>query len=488
MNWLQKIVNSVPVPVYNPFQSKGGKPVDALVRTGGGSNSEKKNANNLIFPNAPDRTAKDLEYWRESLRQAESPFFPYRTNMQMLFNDTILNEHVRACMLRRRNMTLLRDFEIRDANGKRLEKWTEYFKNPWFSQKVLPFILDAKFYGYSLISLGDIKNGMFIDPSIVRRTHVSPERMEVMPFLNNPTGYKFNESPYHDWHLWVATPSEDGVSTCGMGLLYTIARSEIYLRANTAWNADFVQMFGMPIRELKTNKTEEAERKEAAQALDAMGSNAWILTDMMSDELVIHTSSAQGNGYKSYNDFDHRQIGNISKVLLGHEDAISSVPGKMGASQLVTSGTKTNDGDAATPVAKAMRDIQTEDANFIEPMVNYGLIPKMQTLGIKVPKGAYIHFLNDAEEREIAAMEADKNQKIATLALTMAQGGLKMDGGQFTQLTGIKCTEVDINPDNNVMKDPKEQAKGGDPLKQESMKRTDKPKKTNNLAKTNGKV
>ena len=478
MNFLQKIVNAIPVPVFNPFQSKGGKPTDALVRSGGGSDNPKHNTNNLIFPSAPDRTAKDLEAWRDSLRQTENPFFPYRTQMQMLFNDTILNDHVRSCMLRRRNMTMLRDFEVQTADGKNIPKWTEYFHKPWFSQKVLQFILDARFYGYSLIALGDIKKGEFVNPSIVRRTHISPERLEVMPFLNNPTGYKFDEAPYKDWHLWVPTVSEDGVTSCGMGLLYPVARLEIFLRSNTSWNADFVQIFGMPILEMKTNKTEEAERKMALEAIQSLASNGCLVSDAMGDELVVHATASQGNGYKSYNDFDKRLIGGVSKLILGHEDAISSVPGKLGASQLVNSGSKTNDGDAATPVAKAMRDIQTEDANFIEPVVTYALFEQMRNLGIRVPQGAKFVFLNDAEEREIQALEADKNQKIATLALTMAQGGLKMDEAYFEKMTGVGCTAIEIQPDNNVTKGVKDQAAGKGALKDEGKKRKDKPKHT----------
>ena len=493
---IEKIKNTF-IPSYNPFQqTTGGKArsSDALVRTGGGSDNPKHNANNLIFPSAPDRTAKDVGSWREALQQAESPFFPYRTAMQMLYNDTILNEQVRACMLRRRNLTMLRDFVVKAPDGTELKEWTEYFKRPWFSQKVLSYIIDAKFYGYSLIALGDIKDGIFVNPSIVRRPSVSPDRMQVMPFYNNPSGYYFNEAPYKDWHLWVPTISEDGVSTCGYGILYPIAKTEIYLRGGMAMYADFVAIYGQPIRELKTSKTEESERQEALRGLEDMGSNPVVVTDPMTDELIIHSAGNSGNGYKSYNDFIRTLNQTISKVLLGHEDAISSVPGKLGASELVTSGSKTNDGDASTPVAKALRDIQSEDANFIEPYIRYELIPKMLKLGInkyhgeKLMEGAYLEFLNDAEDRVIKAMEADKNQKIATLALTMVQGGMKMDETYFTDQTGVPCTAIPIgdvaNNQLGSVNDKSEHLKTGEALKDKNMERTNSPKKiVNKLSK-----
>lgn len=95
-----------------------------------------------------------------------------------------------------------------------------------------------------------------------------------------------------------------------------------------------------------------------------------------------------------------------------------------------------------------------------------------------MPLGLKLVFLNDAEEREVENEEALTNQSIATLALTMAQGGLKMSAAYFKKHTGVDCTEVDIMPDKNVTKDTKDQAKGKGPLKDDSKKRKDKPKKT----------
>lgn len=118
------------------------------------------------------------------------------------------------------------------------------------------------------------------------------------------------------------------------------------------------------------------------------------------------------------------------------------------------------------------------DGNFVTNVVNETLIPKLQALGVSIPDGHRIHFLNDTEERAIAAQEADKNQKIGTLALTFAQAGLKMSKEYAENATGIEFTDIEIIPDKNVLQDPKEQAAGKGPLKDESKKRTDKPKHT----------
>jgi len=462
------------------IRGKGGNQTgNFMVTSAGGSNSANKNINNTIFPNNPNRTAQDMETWRDVLKLAEQAVLPMRHTMQFMFEDTVLNDHVNACMTRRKELTTLRKFVIRSKKTEECYKdVTELFKKSWFTQVVLPAIIDARAYGYNLVSLGDVKDGVFVDPVIIKRTHVSPDRKTVAMFVGSPVGTSWEEGGRAKWHLWIPTPSTNAFSTCGYGYLYPVARLEILGKINWAFNAQYVQMFAQPIRELKTNKTEGFEREEAQKDLEAMGSCAYLITDPM-DTFTLHNGSSNGNGYKSYNDLRTAVHGGISKIILGHEDAISSVPGKLGASQLVNSGSKTNDGDAATPVAKALRDRQTDDGQFVEDLINDKLLGQMREIGFVIPDDAEFLFLNDAEEREVQALVTDKNQKVATLALTMMQGGLKMDESYFTEMTGVPCTTVDIAPPTDVTKDKGEQAKGKDPLKDESKKREDKPKKTN---------
>src|SRR5579872_5550218 len=49
------------------------------------------------------RIRQDIQSWRRAITQAEEFFFPYRTEMQRIYMDTVLNEHVAACMKRRKN-------------------------------------------------------------------------------------------------------------------------------------------------------------------------------------------------------------------------------------------------------------------------------------------------------------------------------------------------------------------------------------------------
>jgi hypothetical protein len=450
----------------------------AFIRTGGGSDKPSRNLSNVIFPTSFQQARIDLETWRNAKARAELAGWPFRDEMQKMYVKTMLNAHVLAAVTRRKELTMLRDFELRNANGEKDKRWTEYFERAWFKQTTLDLILDAIYYGYTLISIGEIDDNIPSEIVSVKRWNISPERKIVAIFESSPGGYSWEDQPYADWHLWIPTLQRNGINGCGYGLLYEVAALEILQRNNVQYNTDFIEMFAQPYRHLKTMDTDEKEMAEKERHMRDMGHNGYLITGL-NDELSFLNDGSRGNGYKAYNDFDHRVKSDISKIIGGHANFIDSTTEPLaGGSQNSGGGDATRDTMGKTQVERAMMNKRMVDGDFATNVVNEQLIPKLRRLGVPIPQGMHIKFLNDSEERAIAAQEADKNQKWATLALTMAQGGLKMDGEFFTKMTGVPCSEIEVMPDKNVLTDPKEQAAGAGPLKNESMKREDKPKRT----------
>jgi hypothetical protein len=414
----------------------------------------KRNLSYSIAPVQFERIRNDIKSWRDGATEAELPFYPHRVKMQRLFQDTILNGHVLSCLERRYDLTTLRDFKICDDKGNESPELKKYFRNitsspagqqintaAWFDD-FMKFALEAKPFGYTLITLGDIINDAFPDLSIIKRQNVSPDRLQVAPYVYSLSGENFLEEPYSDWHIWVPTPTDIGVSKCGYGLLYVIAYYEILLRNNVGYNADFIEVFGQPIRKGKTTKTNEDERGAFENALRTMGSSAYILLDDGQDEVELVESQNAGTGWQSYDNFEQRLEKKISKILLGHADALDSVPGKLGA----------GNGDD-NPVTKALRDKQVKDGIFVQNIVNCKLIPLMRKHGFPIPLNYHFEFKNDGEQEEFRRREDESNLKTADIAVKMKNAGLQMDAKYFTERTGIPATPV-VEP---VPVDPKEE-------------------------------
>jgi len=400
---------------------------------------KKNNLANTIIPLRLERIMQDTLSWRDAQEEAERAYFPFRVRMQQLFIDVILDGHVKACKERRTDMTLLRDWHIVNKNGVENEAVQELLNKEWF-QRFIKHSLDAIFYGYSLIELGDVKDNEFPSLKVVKRWNVSPDRFVISNVPYNPTGTDFTDKKFVDWYPYISTENEIGTSPCGYGLLYEVGLYQIFLRHITGQNANFLELFGQPIRVGRTNKIEETERAEFAKALSDMGSAGWILMDSVDDTIDLIESKAIGNGYQAFANFEKRLQQNISKIILGHADALDSVPGKLGSSQ-----------GEESPVYQAMEDKKTKDGLFITNIVNNILLPRLRKLGFDIPQDVRFEFKNNSEVFE-------NNNRLADLAIKINQAGLQIDSEYFEQETGIKLADTTAmtEPSENLSQPEKE--------------------------------
>lgn len=402
----------------------------------GGSDNPNKNMNSRQIPISPSRIRQDPQGWREGIIESERSILPFRVKMQEIYRDTLDGDaHVNACVQKRRNLTLLRQFALVDKDGNIDDEWTKYINKKWFKD-FISYVLDAKFFGYSLISLGNITSNDLKELTIVRRDNISPERKQVCSFPYDPAGPSWEDADAAPWHIWVSTPNEHGTTSCGFGLFYPISLLSILNRNSTGFNADYMEMFAAPYRALFLEDiSNEIERGRAEGAMANQGNMGYGVFGKNDKLEVLNTSG--GNGYKSYADFETRNEKKQSKVLLGHSDAIDSTPGKLGAG----SGGGKNGGDHS-PAVQAMLEIQQADGEFIEPIVNEELLTRLRYHGIMIPDDLTFCFLNGEEETLIVAEQNEQNKIITASVKDLIGSNIKVDPVWFEQRTGIKVNET----------------------------------------------
>ena len=399
----------------------GGQPLPAQI---------KHNLSNYIAPVQLLRLKHDVRMWRDAVNEAELAYYPQRIKMQRMFLDTALNGHVKACTLKRKRLTTLRKFELRDASDKRIDLATKAIENSEWFLKYINYTLDAIFYGYSLIALGDIIDNDLPNLNIVRRWNVSPDRYNVTAYDYAIVGQDFRADDVKNWHVYVTTPSETGTSACGYGLFYNVAIYEIFCRNVLGYNGDFVERFSMPYVHAKTTKSDETERGELEATVANMGANGYAITDP-TDEIEFLEAALAGTGWNGYDNLEKRCEQKISKLILGHSDALDSTSGKLGADQ----------GGDESPVQKALSEIQIEDGRMIERVTNMLLFPKLNAIG-QMPKGIKFVFLNDDEAQETIERDNLNAQGLANVAVAMKNAGLSMAPEYFTEKTGVPCEAV----------------------------------------------
>src|SRR5674476_1668323 len=136
-----------------------------------------------IVPIQTPRIVQDAQSRKDAIAEAERAYWPYRYKLQQMYLNTTDNLHIASCMERRKDLTMLRKFEIRNAAGEIDDITSLIFcenKNDnlvpkmWFG-KFISHALDSLFYGYTLIYLNDVVDGSFPRLEVVKRWNVSPD-------------------------------------------------------------------------------------------------------------------------------------------------------------------------------------------------------------------------------------------------------------------------------------------------------------------------
>ena len=391
-----------------------------------GQSQTNHNPNNGIARIQVDRVKQDIGTWRTALRERERVWFPQSFKLQQLYADTVLNGHVQACIARRQNLVLQKDFEVINSDTKQVdEKLTKLIQKDWMA-KVIKSILDAQLYGYSLIAWDYFENFELKDLRIIRRENISPDRKIVQPFFYSVSGKSWEDEEWKDWMLYTSTFNEYGKSESGYGLLYNVAYYEIFLRNNMGYNADFIEKFIMPFVVAKTMKTTEDEREEMFSMLQNLASSNSALIDP-NDEIEFIESKNTGTSFQSFDNFEVRCEKKISKILLGHADAIDSTSGQLGS----------ND-----EALIAMREIENSQISFVENEINKNLFPKLRNLGFIIPENLSFKFRNDKQAQEAKEEEEEINQKTVQIVKTLFDAGIEVDPKWITERTKIPVSKI----------------------------------------------
>lgn len=378
------------------------------------------------------RIRQDVLSWRKAMQEAEQSYFPHRVKMMQMFYDTINNGDVYSILEKRKNLTMLKNYKIVDSKGNDIEKTTELFTDKvWFSN-FISYALDAQFFGYSLIQLGDLVEDEFPKCQIVKRHNVSPDRHNVTSVIYSLSGQNFLDADIRDWYVWCSTPNRIGTAECGFGLLYVVALYEIFLRNTLGYNGDFVELFAQPYRVAKSSKKEGPEYDMLEMAMRNMGATNYAIIDPQ-DEIEFIESKLGGTGFKAYESFDERNKKIISKIILGHEDAISATAGKLGSGD-----------NEESDIQQALEDVERIDSKYIKSIINSQLIPKMRKLGVNIPIDAKFEWVNDKEKQEEREREDEINGKLATVVKTLFDAGFEVDENYIIERSLIPIKKKEI--------------------------------------------
>lgn len=309
-------------------------------------------------------TKKDIGDWRQAWQVAINVDNPNRIRLYDIYRDCLVDLHLQGCIGQRKGMTLKEDFHLVGKNGKEDEEATKLLRQEWFND-FLGLALDSRFWGHSLIQLGDVirdEDGMRFDGvTLIPRKHVCQEHGVVVPVAGDDwhNGISYRDGEYADWCVEVGKPYD-------LGLLLSCAPSCISKKNMLGFWDMFGEIFGAPMRIAKTTTQDESERRKIEGALNDMGSAFWGLFPDGTD--IEIKESSRGDAYNVYDKRVDRCNSELSKGILNQTMTIDS------GSSLSQSETH----------LEVFENVVKEDKKMVYYVVNGRLLPLMRRHGFPV--------------------------------------------------------------------------------------------------------
>jgi phage gp29-like protein len=263
-------------------------------------------------------------------------------------------------------------FSLYTSDDKVDDDATKNFRKKWF-RNIIKETVDADFYGFSLVQLGNIVQGCFIEAKIIPRQYVVQQKEGVKKSpANSQDLIYFDDPSFKNWLVPIGDADHLGVLDKAAPLV--IKKKEVI----SAWS-EAAEVFGMPIRIGKTNIQDAEAKANMEDMLENMGSAAWGVFDVEDD---IELKEASKSDFSNmYDKFIERVNSELSKLVL---------------LQTGTTDEKSFTG-AANVHESTLKDVIESYIIKVEDITNEVVIPLCVRHGI-LPLGAY--------------MKADNEQKV----------------------------------------------------------------------------
>lgn len=331
---------------------------------GGGGSSARRIKKQLIdLQLATDAlTRRDIADWREAWQMAINVNNPDRRALYDIYRDVDADLHLSGCRAQRSGFVIAKPFKITDAKGKEQPDAHHYFDQEWFKQ-LCALVLESIYWGHSLIELGSVVTDGDGCPcldgvKLIPRKHVIPEHHRILPQqgLQWTSGIDYTDPELSRWLIEAGQRDDLG--------LYLKAAIQTIPKKNMLafWDA-FGEIFGMPMRVIKTSTRDEKEQNRILDMADNMGNKQTVLLDTETDIQFIE--SARGDAYNVYNQRVDRANSEISKLIIGQTMTIED------GSSLSQSQTH----------LEVFENLVDKDADMLRDVINNQLIPRLVALG-----------------------------------------------------------------------------------------------------------
>lgn len=311
------------------------------------------------------REINDIGSWKSALRSADMGI---RFPLYDLYESVLLDGSVTDAVNKRIEAITDADICFTDRDGRQVEEMEALINSLEF-ERLLESIMQSRFWG---VSVDEFTFSPEFGFNSIPRKHVRPKEKVVVRRQGDTTGIS-----YADDGMVIQWGRDDD-----LGLLLKVAPYVIYKRGGFGDWAQFVELFGMPIRVGKYNAMDDASRRMLIDAFETAGSAPYMVVPKESE---IETTLMSGTtGGALYDDFRRACNEEILVTILGQ--------------------TMTTQSGASLSQSQVHLAVQEKkhrsDRRFVVRMLNRYLVPLLEKRGYPVNGGKF-SFVDRKDELKV---------------------------------------------------------------------------------------
>lgn len=232
-----------------------------------------------------DHSRKDISDFKGSLISAKSISYPNRSRLYDLYEDILLDGHLSGIVDKRILSVVNKNIYFEDASGTRVKGMDTVIDSQVFTG-VLKKIMEAKLWGISGLQFDPGEDLSFQE---IPRKHIKPEK-KVIAYNQNDSGDD-EGIPYEGIsNVWIIGDTHD------LGLLLKCSPYALYKRGSLGEWAQFIEIFGQPIRIMYYDAYDTKTKMELRQVLDASGSSLALMIPKAAQFEIKDGKASNANG------------------------------------------------------------------------------------------------------------------------------------------------------------------------------------------------
>ncbi len=255
-----------------------------------------------------DRTTKDIRTWRDAHQNAERIYSPSRTRLYDLYADVMLDGHLTGVIEKRIDSVLNKNLYFERGN-KKVEDLEDLIDSAQF-RAIMKIIMETPLWGISGIEFIPGAELQFVK---IPRKHIKPETKIIAREQSGQTGFDYTQLP----NVWVMGDADD------LGLLLKCSPYALYKKNNLADWAQYIEIFGQPVRVVKYDATDDQVKMELKQVLDESGSSLALMIPKQADFELKDGKQSNGDG-KLQDTFMRAVNDEMSIIILGNTETTAN--------------------------------------------------------------------------------------------------------------------------------------------------------------------